>query len=109
MVRVAALALGIVLCFSAAAETRGKPRAVVSPTDDQVSAAASDADADSFPAISKDQSRRPHHANVMACDTTCGGPYLSCYLSECFNTLKRFYCSLPVPFDGGCNCQPCSP
>lgn len=105
MMRLAAVALGIALCFSAAAETKRDPRTVVAPGDDQGTATTPDAD---FPTIAKDQSRR-HPAHVLACDTSCGGPYLSCYLTECYNTLKRFYCSLPVPFDGGCNCQPCSP
>jgi len=97
MFRFAAFAMALTFCFSLAAQDR--PSTKNGTMHD-----------DPFPSISKDQTRetKGHRARVF-CDTSCAGPGLVCHYSECYQTTKPVYCMLSVPFDGGCNCQPCNP
>lgn len=97
MPRIATLALAVVLCLPLAAQNRSGSKNGGSRDD-------------LFPSISKDQTRgtKDHRAHVL-CETSCAGPKLVCHYSECFDNTHPVYCTLSVPYDGGCTCQPCTP
>jgi len=109
MLRFLGIALAVLLSLTAAAQQAVKTKGAVLGHDANAERRVVRDPDNHFPSVSKDQTRAPHRATVLACETSCGGPNLVCRFSECFNTTKPFYCSLPTPFDGYCTCQGCTP
>ena len=109
MLRFSGIALGILLSLTAAAQQAVKTKGAVLGRDSNTELRLAKEPDGHFPSVSKDQTRAPHHAKVLACDTSCGGPNLVCHYGECNNSTKALYCSLPTPFDGYCTCQGCTP